>query len=184
METQQMELFSIETMNEIKVSGDCFGLKTQRLIGEMLKIGVSPRLIAAFLEMTGLQKMHKHYFGAPIVSFKSPWKEEIPDWLKKAVYHERFETICKEHEQGVVGHFAGYTEAVAVIMPASLEFPLSGEWVNIYGWVFTKIGIKYGSKTEEEMKDICENRDLSSDEKRELDRLLVEIREKVIKNHW
>ena len=69
-------------------------------------------------------------------------------------------------------------------MPASLEFPLSGEWVNIYGWVFTKIGIKYGSKTEEEMKDICENRDLSSDEKRELDRLLVEIREKVIKNHW
>ena len=99
--------------------------KSQKMIEIMLDTGMSPKAISVLLSMLELRKEHLHYFSAPIVSSQSMWKDALPDWLKKAIYKERFEIICNEHNQSEVGIHAGLTEAVAVLMPSSLEAPLN-----------------------------------------------------------
>ena len=185
METDvQMELFNREVLKEMKEGGDCFTAPTQSLLNVMIKAGMSPRAISGLLEFTGVRKDHRHYFGAPVISSESQWKDMIPGWLKRAVYQERFEIICREYRKNEIGFRAGITEALAVLMPASMEAPLDHEWANIYVWCGKEAGIRYQGKSEEHFKDICDFAELGNDEKRNLDRLLMDIRSKVIKNHW
>ncbi len=180
----QLELFNEEVLMEMKEISDCFTPRIQNLLKVMVKMGMSPKAVSGLLELTGLGREHKQYFGAPIISSESQWRETLPDWLKKAVYQERFDIICKEYNEGEIGIRAGFTEAVTVLMPASMEAPLSHEMANIYLWCAKEAGIRYQGKSEEDFKGICDIRELDSDEKRQLDRLLADIRSKVIINHW
>jgi hypothetical protein len=150
----------------------------------MLDIGMSPKILSGLLELTGVKKEHKHYFGAPIIAHQSSWMDTIPDWLKKVVYKERFEIITKEYEKNEIGIYSGLSEAVCVLMPASMEAPLAHEWANIYLWTGKQVSLKYNSKSEELFKGICDFEKLSDYEEYLLKKLRADIRRRVIKNHW
>lgn len=180
----QLELFKPEILDSIKADGDCFSVRTQTLFAAMLDIGMPSRVVSAMLGLTGLNLPHKRYFGAPIVAFDSQWKDTIPDWLKKEVYKSRFEIICKEYAENRIGTRASHAEALCVMMPASLEGPLGHEWANIYTWVAREEMVRCKIKNPEDFKGICDFDELSRNEFEKLYRLLVDIREKTIKNHW
>jgi hypothetical protein len=181
---EKIQLNLFEIIGEVGNSGDCITKNTQTMIKIMLKTGMSPKAISALLELTGLRKEHKQYFGAPIISSASLWHDAIPYWLRLAIYQERLEIICDEHNQNKVGVWAGYPEAVAVLMTASLESPLHSEWADIYTWVGREVSIKYNGMSKENFKGVCDKDELSSYEKDELNRLLADIRRKVIKSHY
>ncbi len=178
----QLNLFDI--IGELERSSCGFTEKSQTMIEIMLDTGMSPKAISVLLAMLDLRKEHLHYFNAPIISSQSMWKDALPDWLKKAIYKERLEIICNEHNQGEVGIYAGLTEAVAVLMPSSLEAPLDHEHSNIYMWTAKQVSIRYQGKTVDDFKGICDLEELSRYEQEKLNRLLADIRRKVIKNHY
>ena len=178
----QLNLF--EVIVELDKSSDVITEKLPQLIKTMLKSGMSPKAISVLLDLTPLRKEHKQYFGAPIISSDSLWHDMIPAWLKLAIYQERLEIICDEHNRNEIGIYAGYPEAVALLMSASLGAPLNSEWVDIYTWVSREVSIKYNGKSIDDFKGICEKDELSHYEQDELNRLLADIRRKVIKNHY
>lgn len=181
-ERVQLNLFEI--IAEAENSSSVITEKMQMMIKIMLKTGMSPKAIAALLELTSLRKEHKQYFGAPIISSDSLWHDAIPAWLKLAIYQERLEIICNEHNRNEIGMYAGYPDAVAILMSASLAAPLNSEWTEIYTWVGREVSIKYNGKSNADFKGICEKAELSNYEKGELNGLLADIRRKVIKNHY
>ena len=181
-ESIQLNLFEIIGVAES--SSNVITEKMQRMIKIMLQTGMSPKAIAALLELTSLRKEHKQYFGAPIISSDSLWHDIIPAWLKLAIYQERLEIICNEHNKQKIGIYAGSPDAVAVLMSASLAAPLNYEWCDIYTWVGREVAIKYNGKSNDDFKGICEKDILSNYEQDELNRLLADIRRKAIKNHY
>jgi hypothetical protein len=71
----------------------------------------------------------------PIIVYPSPWKDDLPDWVKPQITLERLVMNMKVlHEGGVP---VGDTEALAYIFPRTMEEPLSEQWMRIYTYVFT-----------------------------------------------
>ncbi len=72
-------------------------------------------------------------FTDPIITYPSPWNAGIPQWLKEWITIERLVMNIKvSKEEEVIGTDA---EALAYIMPASLEFPLDSDWTQIYLYI-------------------------------------------------
>ena len=72
----------------------------------------------------------------PIIVYPSPWKDDLPDWIKPQITLERLIMNMKVmHEDGVP---VGDTEALAYIFPRTMEEPLSEQWMRIYTYVFTQ----------------------------------------------
>ena len=72
----------------------------------------------------------------PIIVYPSPWKDDLPDWVKPQITLERLVMNMKVmHEGGVP---VGDTEALAYIFPRTMEEPLSEQWMRIYTYVFTQ----------------------------------------------
>lgn len=181
---EKIQLSLFEIIVEAESSSGSITEKMQMMIKIMLKTGMSPKAIAALLELTSLRKEHKQYFGAPIICSDSLWHDTIPAWLKLAIYQERLEIICNEHNKQEIGIYAGYPDAVAVLMAASLAAPLNSEWCDIYTWLGREVTVKYQGKSRDDFKGVCEKDELSNYEKGELNELLADIRRKVIKNHY
>jgi hypothetical protein len=71
----------------------------------------------------------------PIIVYPSPWKDDLPDWVKPQITLERLVMNMKVmHDDGVP---VGDTEALAYIFPRTMEEPLSEQWMRIYTYVFT-----------------------------------------------
>ena len=72
----------------------------------------------------------------PIIIYPSPWKDDLPDWIKPQITLERLVMNMKVvHEGGVP---VGDTEALAYIFPRTMEEPMSEQWMRIYTYVFTQ----------------------------------------------
>ena len=72
----------------------------------------------------------------PIIVYPSPWKDDLPDWIKPQITLERLVMNMKAmHEGGVP---VGDTEAMAYIFPRTMEEPMSEQWMRIYTYVFTQ----------------------------------------------
>jgi hypothetical protein len=72
----------------------------------------------------------------PIIVYPSPWKDDLPDWIKPQITLERLIMNMKVmHEDGVP---VGDTEALAYIFPRTMEEPMSEQWMRIYTYVFTQ----------------------------------------------
>lgn len=181
-ESIQLNLFEI--IVEAESSSDMISEKMQQMIKIMLQTGMSPKAITALLELTPFRKEHKQYFGAPIISSGSLWHDMIPHWLKLGIYQERLEIICNEHNRNEIGIYAGYPEAVAVLMASSLESPLDSEWCDIYTWLGREVAVKYNGKSKDDFTGICEKDNLSNYEQDILKNLLADIRRKVTRNHY
>lgn len=141
-EKVQLNLF--EVIVELDKSSNVITEKMPQLIKTMLKSGMSPRAISVLLDLTPLRKEHKQYFGAPVISSDSLWHDMIPVWLKLAIYQERLEIICDEHNRNEIGIYAGYPEAVALLLCQRH----SGHRLIPSGWIFI-LGLagKYPSST-------------------------------------
>ena len=71
----------------------------------------------------------------PIIVYPSPWKDDLPDWVKPQITLERLVMNMKAMHDGGVP--VGDTEALAYIFPRTMEEPLSEQWMRIYTYVFT-----------------------------------------------
>jgi hypothetical protein len=73
----------------------------------------------------------------PIIVYPSPWKDDIPENLKKRIPLERLimnMAYTKEGKDVPVGD----CEALAYMFPRTMEAPLGSEWTHIYQYCFTK----------------------------------------------
>jgi len=74
-------------------------------------------------------------FTDPLVVPKSPWSEDIPEWLRGEVTIERFIQM-KTDPDVEMGTDA---EAVVYLLPLSQEAPLTGDFYEIYMYACTKV---------------------------------------------
>ena len=72
----------------------------------------------------------------PIIVYPSPWKDDLPDWIKPQITLERLVMNMKVMHDGGVP--VGDTEAMSYIFPRTMEEPLSEQWMRIYTYVFTQ----------------------------------------------
>ena len=72
----------------------------------------------------------------PIIVYPSPWKDDLPDWVKPQITLERLVMNMKVMHDGGVP--VGDTEALAYIFPRTMEEPMSEQWLRIYTYVFTQ----------------------------------------------
>ncbi len=73
----------------------------------------------------------------PIIVFPGGWGDTLPDWLKTAITLERLimnMRVIKGEEMTSTD-----AEACAYLFTASLTFPLSSDWTQIYLYIATKV---------------------------------------------
>ena len=112
----------------------------------------------------------------PIIVYPSPWKDDLPDWVKPQITLERLIMNMKVlHEGGVP---VGDTEALAYIFPRTMEEPMSEQWMRIYTYVFTSAMKFKKMEVPEDLK--CES--LSDYDMRELNDLKTWIYQKRVQH--
>ena len=89
-------------------------------------------------------------FTDPIIAYPSPWTEYIPRWVKEQVRIERLVMNLKilrgEQPTGTDA------EALAYLIPASLEHPFDRDWADIYMYLVTTVYTKAGKKLPENIR--------------------------------
>jgi hypothetical protein len=101
----------------------------------------------------------------PIIVFPSPWKDDLPDWVKPQITLERLIWNMKVLKEGGVP--VGDTEAMAYMFPRTMEEPMTEQWFRIYMYVFNQ-AMKFKKV---EIPEDLKNESLSDYDKRELDDL-------------
>ena len=88
----------------------------------------------------------------PIIVFPSPWKDDLPDWVKPQITLERLIMNMKVLKGGGVP--VGDTEAMAYMFPRTMEEPMTEQWFRIYMYVckqamrFKKVEVPEDLKSE------------------------------------
>jgi len=89
-------------------------------------------------------------FTDPIISFPSPWNQDIPQWVKDRIILERLimnmRVLKGEEPTGTDA------EALAYLMPASLEAPMGRDWTEIYLYVSTRVCAAAGKEVPEDIR--------------------------------
>ena len=80
-------------------------------------------------------KLLVRVFTAPIIVWKGAWMDTIPKWLLDWIKIDRLIALMKKEYDGI----ATDAEALAYMMPRTMETPLSHEWVRIYLYLATKV---------------------------------------------
>ena len=73
----------------------------------------------------------------PIIVFPSPWRDDIPENVKKQIPLERLIMNMKVEHEGK-GVPVGDCEALIYMFPRTMESPMGYEWTHIYSYCFTK----------------------------------------------
>jgi len=114
-------------------------------------------------------------FTDPIIVYPSGgWEDTLPDWIKGAITLERLvmnmRLLKGEEPTGTDA------EALAYMYPASLAFPLSHDWTQIYLYLASKV-VPYHKKGTE-MPDDIKVESLNDGQMRDLNRLKAWIYKK------
>ena len=107
----------------------------------------------------------------PIITWPSPWMEDIPDRLKDRVPLERL-IMCMRAQKGETPT-ATDVEALIYMFPLTLEKPIGHDWTEIYLYLGTKV---FGEETPEDIR----HETLSEEQMRDLNRLKAWIYDKRI----
>ena len=107
---------------------------------------------------------------SPVLTFSTSWADCLPKRLLDIIPMARLKALI-QHEE-----LATYPEVTAYIMTATLEFPMHGEWVNIYTHVSCHVCEMWWG--ENHWEQVTDRRELSSDEERDLRMLRQWIYEK------
>ncbi|MBA7607531.1 hypothetical protein ES703_14690 [subsurface metagenome] len=114
-------------------------------------------------------------FSDPIISFPSPWNQDIPQWVKDRIVLERLimnvRVLKGEEPTGTDA------EALAYLMPASLEAPMGHDWTQIYLYIAARVCAAAGMEVPEDIRV----EELSDDLMRDLNRLKAWIYQQRIK---
>ena len=114
-------------------------------------------------------------FSDPIISYPSPWNQDIPQWVKDRIVLERLmmniRVLKGEEPTGTDA------EALAYLMPASLEHPLGHDWTQIYLYIAARVCSAAGMEVPEDIRVET----LTDDLMRDLNRLKVWIYDRRIK---
>jgi hypothetical protein len=115
--------------------------------------------------------------GSPIITYSASWKDSIPMRLIDAIKLSRMTAKMQGSE------LATYPEVCAYIMTAIMEFPMHGEWVDIYLHVSCTVCEEYWN--ENHWEDVQARRQLTDYENKyillPLRRWLYEKRRKITK---
>ncbi len=89
-------------------------------------------------------------FTDPIIAYPSPWKDDIPDWLKSRITLERLlmnmSTFAGEEHTGTDA------EALAYLFPASLEAPMNHDWTEIYIYLASRVCTAEGKEVPKDIQ--------------------------------
>lgn len=89
-------------------------------------------------------------FTDPIIAYPSPWKDDIPDWLKSRITLERLIMNMSTHAgEEPTGTDA---EALAYLFPASLEAPLGSDWTEVYLYLATRVCTAEGKEVPKDIQ--------------------------------
>ena len=106
--------------------------RTLQLITAFSKLDANPQITSVLMEMAQLDRRFVRYMAGPVIIHRSPWAESLPPWVIPAVYADRAEQIAQEVHEGTIGELATPLEVMAYMYPATLDAPLSYEWVQAY----------------------------------------------------
>ena len=116
-------------------------------------------------ELDRQMKLLVRVFTAPVIVWKGAWMKDIPKWLLDWIKIDRLIALMKKEYHGI----ATDAEALAYMMPRTMEAPLSHEWVRIYLYLATKV-MRVAKPRVELPKDVVVER-LDRYEQRDLDKL-------------
>jgi hypothetical protein len=122
------------------------------------------------------------YLNGPLVVGSRSWGDTTPAWLRDAVRVARLALILAgETEQ------ASEEEAVAYLMAASLQAPMSHAWAELYFWLCARVLPRWGKVPEAEFWAMLgerhdQRRELAGGQRDDLRRLLGDIRRSVEKH--
>ena len=89
-------------------------------------------------------------FTDPIIAYPSPWKDDIPQWIKDRIILERLimnmRTLQGEQPTGTDA------EALAYLMPTALEAPMDHDWTEIYLYISNKVCTAAGMEVPEDIR--------------------------------
>lgn len=114
-------------------------------------LGAPKDLIAMFLESEDLHPDHRRFLLGPIIQHRSPWMDITPTWLLEAVTASRLRLIVPEHAEGKVGWQVGSEEITAVMMPATMDAPMSMECTDLYLWASAQSCARHYGRTLDDM---------------------------------
>lgn len=86
-------------------------------------------------------------FTDPIIVYPSGWEDTMPGWIKGAITLERLMMNVRALKGEEMT--ATDAEALAYMYPASLDFPLSHDWSQIYLYLGSKV-MQYHNPFQEE----------------------------------
>lgn len=89
-------------------------------------------------------------FTDPIIVYPGGWMNDIPEWLKQRITLDRLVMNMKalkgEQPTGTD------SEALAYMMPATMEFPLQRDWQEIYLYLATKVMSAEGKQIPDDIR--------------------------------
>jgi len=89
-------------------------------------------------------------FCDPIIVYPSGWEDTMPDWIKSRITLDRlFMNMKALKGEEMTGTDS---EALAYMYPASLAFPLSHDWTQIYLYLASKVCPLEGKEVPEDIK--------------------------------
>lgn len=130
-------------MNHITPASDTArSMKMLEAMADMGGAGVALAFAQAFGLVPEATPEQQRQQDAPLVVYESPWKDSLPDWLRKAVPEERARIQLGMHPGWIVGP----AEIAAVMYPAVMEAPLREDANQLYLWACTNARAWYDRK--------------------------------------
>jgi hypothetical protein len=118
--------------------------RTLQLITAFAQLDANPQITSLMMEMAELDRWWVRYMAGPVILHRSPWAETLPTWVIPAIYADRAELIAQEVRDGMVGELATSLEVMAYMYPATMDAPLSYEWVQVYLYCGQQALAKHG----------------------------------------
>ncbi|HRW06663.1 MAG TPA: hypothetical protein P5121_16280 [Caldilineaceae bacterium] len=118
--------------------------RTLQLITAFAQLDANPQITAVLMEMVEVDRRLVRYMAGPVILHRSPWVETLPAWVIPAVYADRAEQIAQEVREETFGELATTLEVMAYMYPATLDTPLSYEWVQVYLYCGQEALAKHG----------------------------------------
>lgn len=110
-----------------------------------------------------------HALGGRIIVFGHfPDPKDVPDWLRHKIHMDRMIRLMKIRGGTEEPDMALDSEALAYLMPATLQYPFDRTWSEIYLWLSGKVLREAG---QEPPPDVPIPEKLDRDVQRELDQL-------------
>ncbi len=136
MKKEQFSLFNVEQAicNNSQKTSEILSPSCRRILQLLTQEGINKTVTASLLELAGANKQIVQYVAGPVITQQNGWQNSIPAWVWNAIAVDRLAIVLNEIDKGEVGTLAASSEVLALMMPITLEMPISNDWTNVYLW--------------------------------------------------